>query len=399
MAASWLDDFLEYSAGGESPPKFMFWVGVSTIAAVLQRKVWIDQISFQWTPNFYILLVGPPGGPKKTTSIQVGRKLLKRVEGINLGPQIVTWQQLVTHMAEARRKFGPEGNHFQVDGEDFEASCVTIHISEFGMFFDPLNRELIDNLTDMWDGKLDTIRKETRTMGSDEIVNPWLNIIAATTPAWIADNFSAKLVGSGFASRPVFLYEEAPLIDIAYPSRQPQDKAKKGMADKLVKGLYDFSGYAGEFVMTDEAMDWGEAWYHEHKERQRSLGSHTERGFYERMQGHLHKLAMVLCVSRGGFPHITLDDMKMAAEKIKEIEPDVRTIFSAVGKSRISTAAGTILEVVSKGEIQASVLFFRHFFRTMSSEEFDIALKSVQKTGLITLTGNLSDPMLRMKEQ
>ena len=173
----WLDDFLAYSAGGESPPKFMFWVGVSTIAAVLQRKVWIDQINFQWTPNFYILLVGPPGGPKKTTAIQIGRKLLKRVEGINLGPQIITWQQLVTHMAESRRKFGPEDNYFKVDGEDFEASCVTIHISEFGMFFDPLNRELIDNLTDMWDGKLDTIRKETRTMGSDEIVNPWLNII------------------------------------------------------------------------------------------------------------------------------------------------------------------------------------------------------------------------------
>lgn len=396
----WLNDFLDYSTGGESPPRYMFWVGVGTIAGVLRRKVWIDQVHFQWTPNFYVLLVGPPGGPKKTTSINIGLNLLKRVEGIDLGPQITTWQQLVGHMADAKQSFGPEDNKFKVDGVEFEASCCTIAISEFGTFFDPLNRELTDNLTDMWDGKLGTIRKETRTMGTDEIVNPFLNIMAGTTPGWINMNFSTKLIMSGFASRLVYVYEERPVKDVAYITREKIDRRTKlKMADDLVERLKVFAEVAGEFKMSEEAYVWGEKWYSDYRNKQRGMANQLEAGFYERQQTHLHKLAMVLCVSRGGFPHIEVEDMIRADEAIKSLEPDVKEVFGRVGQTRIATAAGELVEVMRKlRKVSKSALFRRFFFQNMSTEEFDLAVDSAKAAGYIVFVSAGIDPVIEFKE-
>ena len=51
------------------------WVGVSTIAGALRRKVWIDQAYFKWYPNFYIILVAPPGIVAKSTTASLGMRL------------------------------------------------------------------------------------------------------------------------------------------------------------------------------------------------------------------------------------------------------------------------------------------------------------------------------------
>lgn len=380
-----------YGTGGECPPKYVFWTGVVTIAAVLRRKVWIDQVNFQWTPNFYVLLVGPPG-LMKTTSINLGFNLLARIPNIDLGPEIVTWPQLITRMANAKLDYKLPGD------KDFEASCVSIKIGEFGTFFNPEDRELVDNLTNLWDSPIGTIKKETKTNGCDEIVNPFLNLIAGTTPDWIEDNFSTKLIGGGFASRPIYTYEEKAPKDVPYPSRVPTNKEKAALEKTLMARLLEYAEYAGEFKMTEEAYQYGERWYVDYKRMQRAMPTQESR-FYVRSQAHLHKLAMVLCVARGGWPTITADDMKLADEKLRELEPDVKTIFGKVGRTRLSTVAAHIVEALkSSGPIKRSALYMRFFFQTMSSEEFDIALTSVKQAGLIQMSGPLDDMLIKLKD-
>jgi hypothetical protein len=80
--SNWLQSFMEYAGYGEAPPHMYFWIGVSTIAGVLRRRVWIDEIKFQWFPNFYIVLVAPPGIVSKTTTMGIGHDLLKLVPGV-----------------------------------------------------------------------------------------------------------------------------------------------------------------------------------------------------------------------------------------------------------------------------------------------------------------------------
>jgi hypothetical protein len=375
--SNWLDDFLEYTSSSETPSKIMWWIGVSTIAGALQRKVWIEETVFQWTPNFYILIVAPPNTIHKSSSVRMGMKLLEEVPGVDFGPQATTWQQLITHMAGCTKTEEMAG------GKLFSHSSCTIEVSEFGSFFDPADRNMVDSLTDLWDSKLHVYRKETKTNGNDEVVNPWINMIACTTPKWMEKHFPEDLVGQGFGSRVVFLYADKAKKAIAYPSKE---LGKSGSTDlrkaDLVRRLQDIALLSGEFKMTPEAYIWGTTWYAEYLEKQLVLGDTVEAGFKGRWQTHLHKLAMIISVSKGNFPWIDVEDLEEANLKLLEIEEDANIVFSSVGKVPEVRIAETIISLVkgSKG-IGKSALFKKGFSNKIKFETFEVALKSALATG------------------
>jgi len=98
---NWLKAYIGYTRDSESPTEFHFWTGVSVLAGALRRRVWIDMKKFQWTPNFYVILVGPPGVAAKSTSISMGMSLLTQVPSIRFGPESMTWQALAKDLEDA----------------------------------------------------------------------------------------------------------------------------------------------------------------------------------------------------------------------------------------------------------------------------------------------------------
>jgi len=201
---------MEYSSFSEAPDKFHFWTAISTLAGALRRRVWIDQAYFQWTPNFYIIFVAPPGIVSKSTTLSIGMRLLRQIPGIHFGPDAVTWQALTESLANSTEEVdltpGRTSGKFSMEVNLQPMSCITIASSEFGTFLNPKDREMVDVLVSLWDGQLGVWEKRTKTSGSDIIANPWINIAACTTPAWIAGNFPDYMIGGGFTSRCVFVY-------------------------------------------------------------------------------------------------------------------------------------------------------------------------------------------------
>src|SRR5579864_7948017 len=116
---NWISAFMEYASYGEAPKHMYFWTAVSTIAGALRRQVWIDQAYFQWHPNFYIILVAPPGIVSKSTTAGVGMSLLKKVPDIKFGPDVVTWQALIG-------AFGESTMSFEYAGDFHAMSALTI---------------------------------------------------------------------------------------------------------------------------------------------------------------------------------------------------------------------------------------------------------------------------------
>lgn len=395
--SDWLKDFVQYTSYGEAPPRIMYWCGVAAIAGALRRKVWFQQRDYQWSPNFYILIVGPPGLIRKSTSIDVGMRFLKQVENINMGPSIATWQALIEKIAQCR-----EDVTMPETGEVFEQSCVTLALSEFGSFFDPLNRELVDNLTDLWDGKLGKIEKITKTSGCDLMVNPWINIIAATTPKWLAQNFGDNLVGGGLASRFIYLFGDMPIKDIAYPDRHMPDSLTMMRDERaLAEGLRTIGSYAGRFEVTEEAYEWGDKWYKEQRTQQRLLGSDSlEAGFIVRKQTHLHKLAQVISAARYEFPMLTRAHLEEADSILSALDVDTRRVFGYVGQSKVTTAAREIVEqVLRMGAVEKRILYRKQFFRTMSIGEYNEAVQSAIQAELIMEQDGVARPMLMPRQQ
>lgn len=339
--SNWISAFMEYAAFSEAPKHMHFWTAVSTIAGALRRRVWIDMAYFQWHCNFYVILVAPPGIVSKSTTAGIGMSLLKRVPDIKFGPDVVTWQALVTGFAESTMTF-------ELQGEYHEMSALTIESSEFGNLLNPQDKEMVDLLVSLWDGKPGAFEKKTKGSGCDTVVNPWINLIACTTPAWIAGNFPEYMIGGGFTSRCIFVYADKKAQLVAYPT-ELVPKNMKQIAQHLVEDLCVISMMAGEYQLTTDAVEWGKAWYANHYEA-KHLHLDDERfgGYLARKQTHIHKLAMVLAAAESDRLIITAEHLALANNMVTDLEPDMQFVFSKIGKSEDAVYAERLIWYVCK---------------------------------------------------
>jgi len=338
---NWLQAYLEYSSHSEAPKHMHFWTGVSTIAGALRRRVWLDMAYFRWHPNFYIILVAPPGIVSKSTTAGIGMQLLKKVPDIKFGPDVVTWQALVGAFAESTMTFSYQGEYH-------EMSALTIESSEFGNLLNPQDKEMVDLLVSLWDGKPGAFEKRTKGSGTDLVVNPWINLIACTTPAWIAGNFPEYMIGGGFTSRCVFVYAEKKAKYVAYPGMHvPKNLAQQ--ASMLIDDLIEISNMAGEYQLTPAAYKWGEAWYTKHySEKNLDLDDDRFGGYLARKQTHIHKLAMILAAAEGHRLIITDEHLATANTMVSDLEPDMQFVFSKIGKTEDSLYIERLIWYVHK---------------------------------------------------
>jgi hypothetical protein len=317
-----------------------FWTGISTLAGALRRQVWIDMAYFKWFPNFYIILVAPPGIVSKSTTAGIGMSLLKKVPDIKFGPDVVTWQALVTGFAESTMSY-------ELQGEFHAMSALTIESSEFGNLLNPQDKEMVDLLVSLWDGKQGAFEKKTKGSGHDIVENPWINLIACTTPAWIAGNFPEYMIGGGFTSRCLFVYADKKAKLVAYPSQiVPKDMQRT--AQMLVEDLAQISLLKGEYVMTEEAVRWGHAWYETHYQTKHQLDDDRFGGYLARKQTHIHKLAMILAAAESSRLVITAEHLALADRMVSDLEPDMQMVFSKIGKSDEAVYAERLIWYVEK---------------------------------------------------
>jgi len=381
----WLAGYMEYSSKSEAPDKFHFWAGVSTIAGALRRCVYIDMGYFEWTPNFYIVFVAPPGIVSKSTTASIGMNLLRKVPGINFGPDAATWQALATAFVQNTELVE------MPDGLGHPMSAITISSSEFGTFLNPHDREMVDLLVSMWDGQRGVWRKATKTMGDDVIENPWINLIACTTPAWIAGNFPEYMIGGGFTSRCIFVYADQKRHLVAYPKEVlPVDHAALG--DKLVRDLEHISQMRGEYVLSTTARAWGEVWYEDlYTNRPEHLTTDRLAGYLARKQTHLHKIAMVMAASESDSLILTDRHLERADEMLKTIEHDMPKVFLRIGQTEITRVVTDILAITMKFDRISLSALFQKFVTTMSYKDFKEALEGAVGAGLVRMQGNGTD--------
>lgn len=386
----WLGAYCEYASYSESPRRMHFWTGVSTIAGALRRRVWLDMRYFIWTPCFYILLVAPPGIVSKSTTAGVGMDLLRKVPGIKFGPQAVTWPALVTAFANSCEQF-------EFESEWHTQCALTLESSELGNLINPDDREMIDLLVTLWDSKQGGFTKVTKGSGTDEVVNPWINMIACTTPAWIAGNFPEYMIGGGWTSRCLFVYADKKDKLQAYPYKYvPANHAECRI--KLIQDLEHIAiNLVGPFTLTREAEVWGEAWYERHyKHPPKHLEDERFAGYLARKQTHLHKLAMILSASRSDTKIIDAEDLILGETMLTDLERDMPKVFQKIGRTETSVQAERFIEYI---RINSPVSYTTayHFIHAQfpSFREFESICAGAIRAGYISCTQEGTDMILR----
>lgn len=275
---SWMSAYADFTNETEAPAPFHMWTAVSTIAGALNRKCWIDMGSFQIYPSMYIIFVAPPGIATKSTTAGIGASMLEETGAIDMAAASGTWQAMLDSLQESARVLSLEPGKPQIT-----ISPLHVFASELGTFLNMTDRDQIDVLVDLWDGK-NKFSRRTRGSGQMDIPRPYMNILGCTTPSWLSTNVEDYFIGGGFFSRTIFVYADKKERLIPYPV----DSFNNSLRTDLVKDLKKISKMSGEFTLTPEAKEWGAAWYIEtYEDTPQHLKGEKFQGYIARRQNQI----------------------------------------------------------------------------------------------------------------
>lgn len=346
--------FLKYTDNTEPPRLFREWTAVGCIAAALQRKCWFQfDEDLIFYPNFYIVLVGPPGKARKGTAMKPGQRLLRKL-GVKLSSEATTRESLIRELNESGQ------SEITTDGEILTHSSLTVFSKELTVFLGYNNTQLIMDLTDWYDCDSHWTYR-TKGQGTDEINGVWVNIIGATTPELIQSSLPRDAIGGGLASRMIFVYEPDKEKMVPLPFKSAQEKT---LNEQLEHDLEDIHTMQGQFQVSNESpgfLDTYAKWYVEQHDKPPFKDPNLD-GYMERRPTHLLKLAQVMAASESSDLFLRRKHLERAADLLHRTELRMGRTFAGYGSGRAAAVQVRIMDhIAQQGQVteqELSQLFY-----------------------------------------
>lgn len=340
---NWLVSFRDWIAPrSEAPDNYMFWGGAFAISSALRRNVFIGQKTLGgWTcyPHLYTMFVGPPG-MRKTTSMLFAVELLGNIQKLSKPPTLVTREHLVDSIISA-----PD-------------AATYLAIEEFSDLIQKGGKEMYELLTSLFDAKKE-LSVGTMMRGREGTERPCVNMLACTTPEWISSNMPAAIIGGGFASRVIWVYEDKVRIKGMYWNEVMASTNFDLKKAALISDLdHIATNLNGEFTMTPEALKFGEEWYQNFDS---STKSTKLQGYYMRKPTHLHKLAQIFRISYSDELVIEKSDLEASLSILELIEPRLLRAFEGVGKNTYSLESRQVEEFIKAHKTITQAELLDHF--------------------------------------
>lgn len=328
-AASFIDAFMRYTEGRGSPALYRKWTAIFLISAVLERKAWITTAKGRWFPNQFVNLVGPAGVGKSlctSTAYALLCDIRSPENPLHIAPTSVTKASLVDRLGEAERRIVK----YDAVPPVVSFNSLIIISSELGVFLPSWESDFMSTLTDLWDnGRYEETRRTNKTHLN--IPNAQLNLLSATTPAYLNTLLPEGAWEFGFMSRVMNVYSgEIEHTDI-FAELDHDGAAYKG----LVHDLADVYKIYGEYSIEDDVKiavnDWASS-------GGRPSPDHPKLAHYRtRRLAHLLKLVIVAAAARDNDRIITLEDYTEALDWLLEVEhwmPDIFKSMNTGGDAR-----------------------------------------------------------------
>jgi hypothetical protein len=314
---NWITAFRDWAIPRtDAPESFVFWAAIYAIAAALRRQVWIPKRhlgSWECSPHLYLMFVGPPGMRKTTSMMSFAHPLLQQVGGLTDGPTFFTKELLTQRLIQS-----PDSSIYLMVGEFAEL----VQKNKPG--------EMYDFLTSMYDSR-DSLEVGTMMRGVEKANRPCLNMFAATTPAWIAENMTAGVIGGGFASRIIFVYEEKLRNPKLIFTELMDQFGEDDRSADLLHDLTIISELAGEFDFGEGMEKKLNEWIIHHSESPPS--DIRLMGYHSRKPMMMLKLAMIYSVATKNELVIDEDAIEFGKFALKTTEMNLSKVFGGIGRN------------------------------------------------------------------
>lgn len=366
---NWLKAFMEYSTPvTEASELFLLWSGLFTIAAALRRRCWIPKDDkhgrallggWECYPFLYLILVGPPG-VRKTTAVRFATNLLHEIPSIKEAPGSPSSAGLALFLTEV---------------PDASAYIVSEEMSD--LFAKSDARKMYELLTSFFDGKKKysgyTISREMEFATS-----PCINLAAGTTPIWIKENFPVEIIGGGFASRCIFLYDETKskskilYDDVDY---KPIIELEKDLLHDL-QYIAINEKFEGPFDIESKCRIRIKDWYKEHENKVHTYHPKIQ-GYLARKPVHLLKVAMLCHVCYDDDLVITEKDFEIALKYIEQTEKGLDKIFGVIGRNTYTIDTREIYNYIRLQKKVSRAQLLTMFESVATLDVIDMLLRSL----------------------
>lgn len=358
-----LEDYLFFTQGNETPEIMHLWVGLSVLAGAAEKRVWIDRGFFKIYPNLYTILVAPAGVCAKSTSMDLGSKLLKE-SGYSVLEGSILKEKIIIEMCEAQKEVDVSAD------VTFVHSSVTFMSDELNVLLSS-GTEMIKFLVDMW-GKDDLYTYKTKNSGSYEIHYPYFNFLAAAVPQWFGPSLASDMASTGLLARCVFVYEEKKRGKWPEPIISPEQYRAR---DRCLQHLYSMTNHFGALKLSKEFETLFREWYMLQDVsplEDYRIASYLER----RTKVHILKVASLVALGDRRAELLPID-FKRALAIFTTTEKKLRTAFLIAGGNRL---APHILRVKAILESQNGAVMLKTLYGVLHTELDPTEFKTVLQT-------------------
>ncbi len=309
----WVDGFMEYTSVLQSPPLFRRWAAYSTIAGVLERRVWTKLAGSRLYPNLLVLLVARPG-VGKSMAIEEVYDFWSKLIDYNVAPMGMTKAAFVDQLMD-KHKF------FNYDGRPVGYNAMLVAAREFGTLLPEYDSRFLNVINDVYDCHESPFEERTRKDGLKTIDRAHVSIITGTQPKYLGGILPDAAYGMGFTSRTIMVYAWEEVVIDLFESADRDDELHK----KLTSDLDQMTTLVGRFKWEKAPKDFIEDW---NRHKYRDAPKHPKLFDYNpRRIMHAVKIAMSFSVSRSNEMLVTMEDFMKARELLIETEDLMPEIF------------------------------------------------------------------------
>lgn len=309
----WIELFLDYTDGVPSPKIFRQWAAISCVAGMLERRVWIQVSGKILFPNLYVLLVSRPG-IGKTQAIDHVDEVWRAMKDLHVAPHDVTKASLVDAIANSNRKL--------ILGENklVEYSSLLVAADEFGVLVPSHDLDFLSTLNRLFDNKPFHDQNRRGFKEQIHIINPQINIIGGTQPAYLANLLPDEAWGMGFMSRVIMIYWSLKSKVTLFGSFKLDEKKYAELLSRAKKMIKLYGHMHWEYPAAEAADKWNDAGLE-------PVPDHSKLQHYnERRMMHVLKLSIISAISQDN-DAITLSDFNRARDWLLEAEQKMPDTF------------------------------------------------------------------------
>jgi hypothetical protein len=377
---SWVDDVMAATAEAESPRSFVRWAALSSIAAVVADRVFLDKFYYKLYPNVYVLLVAK-SGLRKGFPAALAKTLVTLVDNTRVISGRNSIQAIIKDLATTvtRPKQAPltKAHGFIVSGE-----LSTTFVE------DP---QTLTILTDLHDGHYHTEgwKNTLKGTGVESLKDISISLFGAINQTHFKDMVKRKDITGGFIARTIIVEESQRAL------KNPLIIAPKIELDvhKLVEYLRKLGDLNGKFAWDADAADYYGEWY-------RGFNPETledDTGTANRIHDQILKVAMLISLARCPELILRKSDIEEAMLLLEKAIETATGVTKGQGESDFGPKIKIVLDELEAQEdhtIRRSELLRKHW-GDFTSIELTIIVNTLEQAKAITIQTKGKDEYYR----